>query len=222
MLMSATRARHSRRAFFVHGGAVLGASVATAAGARTAIAPANFADEALTPLLLHEQLSALKDREAIGQLHLAFISLIENERYEEVAELFDDEAHLDLSGMTATGKPAIIALMRRYREDDVPLVHRSYRRSALQQQADRVTLQKDRLRAAASFLTDVELCALLRADCTVARMARLQGLTAMRHWERGCFEASYLKDLGQWKIESLIYLVSLTRADSDPGVSIAS
>jgi hypothetical protein len=46
----------------------------------------------------------------------------------------------------------------------------------------------------------------LQGDTTVARMARLQGQTATRHWEFGPLEARYVKTKGNWKIASLNYV----------------
>jgi hypothetical protein len=52
---------------------------------------------------------------------------------------------------------------------------------------------------------DVELCTPLRDDCTIAQMARLQGMMADRRWETGQIEAQYVKTSGQWKLTSLRY-----------------
>jgi hypothetical protein len=200
--MTGIKTRSSRRAFFVSGGAALGAGVATAVGA-----------SALTsgkPTSAEDELGRLQDREAIRQLQLAFIGLIEKQAYESAAELFDEHARLDLSGVTATGKPAIRKLFAdQYREQEAAVFHNAYRQSP-SQQGDEVMLSEQRLQATATFHVEVELCTPLQADCTVAQMARQQGHVADRRWEAGRFEASYVKaqgewPLGQWKIASLSY-----------------
>ena len=56
---------------------------------------------------MQQRLAGLEDREAIRQLHLAFTALLESGAYEAAAELFDEQAQLQLSGVCATGKPAI-------------------------------------------------------------------------------------------------------------------
>jgi hypothetical protein len=180
--MSENRTRSSRRAFFLKGGAVLGTGVATAAGA-AAITPDEQSKQ------LRQQLGSLEDREAIRQLHLAFMTFIENQRYEAAAALFDEQA---------SGKDSIRELFA---------THSTYRQK-LSQQKDAVTLSEDRLQAAATFHVDVEVCTPLEADCTAAEMARLQGNVADRRWEAGRFEAKYVKTRGEWKVASLNYLAS--------------
>jgi hypothetical protein len=202
--MTEAKTRSSRRAFFVSGGAVLGAGVATAVGASA------VASEKALPVeeqlkQLRDQLAGLEDREAIRRLHLAFASFVEQQRYEAAAELFDDRACLDLSGVTATGKSDIAKVFsHQYRDQHAPAFHSSYRQTTSQQQ-DSVALSEDRLSATATFHTEVELCTPLQSDCTAATMARLQGNVADRRWESGRFEAKYVKAEGQWKVASLRY-----------------
>lgn len=199
------RKQGSRRAFFRAGGAVLGAGVATAVGA-TAAAPGTrvSSDEELNRL--RQALASLDDREAIRQLHLAFAGFVEQQRYAAAAELFDEHAHLDLSGVRAEGKVGIAKLFEEaYRNQNVPVLHNAYRQSASQQRGDTVTVSEDRMHATAMFHTEAELCTPLEADCTVAAMARLQGNVADRRWESGRFEAKYVKAGGQWKVASLTW-----------------
>jgi hypothetical protein len=134
---------------------------------------------------LRQQLASLEDREAIRQLHLAFTTLIENQRYEAASELFDEQA---------SGKETIRELFA---------THSAYR-----QQKDAVTLGEDRQHATATFHVDVEVCTPLEADCTAAEMARLQGNFADRRWESGRFEVSYVRTRGEWKVASLSYRAS--------------
>lgn len=197
--MAAPQSKSSRRSFLTRGGAALGAGTAAAA-ATTFAAREPAADD------LRHQLSRLEDVESIRQLQLTFTALMAKERYAQAAELFDQDAHLDLSGVSASGKAAILELLaQRYPLQEVPVLHRGYRQSALQQQADHISLAQDGLGAVAAFHVEVELCTPLEADCTAAKMARLQGLMAESHWESGRFDARYAKVGAQWKIESLIY-----------------
>jgi hypothetical protein len=157
---------------------------------------------------LQRELAQVEDREAIRELHLAFTSLIENQRYEAAAELFDEHAHLQLSGVTASGKPAILHLFADlFRNQTAAVIHSAYRQSP-KQDSDAVKLSEDRVQATATFHVEVELCTPLEGDCTAAQMARLQGHVADRRWETGRFEAQYMKILGQWKMASLSYLTS--------------
>jgi hypothetical protein len=205
--MTGIKTKSSRRAFFLSGGAALGAGVATTVGAAalTREAPAPL-DEQLK--LLRQQLEGVEDREAIRRLHLAFTTLVEQQSYEAAAELFDDHAHLDLSGVSATGSPAIRQLFAdQYRHQRAAAIHSAYRQSSSQHR-DAMTVSDDRGQATATFHVEVELCAPLRGDCTAAKMARLQGNVADRRWEAGRFEAKYVKTRGQWKMASLSYLAS--------------
>jgi hypothetical protein len=203
--MSGTKTNRSRRAFCTTGGAVLGAGVATAAGAAT-LTPdsASPLQEQLTKL--RQQLDDQQDHAAIRRLHREFTTLMETRAYESAAELFDEQARLDLSGVNATGKPAILQqFVDRYRNQKAAAIHSAYRQSNSQHR-DVVTLNEDRLQATATFHTEVELCTPLQGDCTVAQMARLQGHVADRRWESGRFEAKYLRTRGQWRMVSLSYL----------------
>jgi hypothetical protein len=178
----------TRRAFVLTGGAVaLGAGAGASASAVRASARS-------TP--------AIDDREAIRQLHFTFTTLIENREYEAAANLFAERAQVQLSGVSATGKPAILHLFaHQYRHQDAAVIHTAYRH-----RRDEVTFGDDPLRPSATFHVDVELCSPLQADCTAAQMARLQGNVADRRWESGRLEAQYVKTRGEWKIAALTYL----------------
>lgn len=166
--MTAKDSRTSRRAFFLKGGAVLGAGVATTVGA------------------VQSQVMEIEDREAIRALHLAWMALIEKQRYEDAGKLFQERARLDPREQAAFAQ------------------HAAYRQGT-SRSADTLTLSEDRLRASATFHTEVEVCKPLLDDCTAAQMARLQGNVAERYWEAGRFDVAYVKVSGAWKITSLRY-----------------
>lgn len=204
--MSGTTTNSSRRAFFMTGGTVLGAGVATTIGAAGLTS-----DGAPSPLEaqlqeLRQQLEGVNDREAIRQLHREFTTLIERQAYEAAAGLFDEQARLNLSsGVSATGRRAILELFAdQYRHQKAAVMHSRYRQST-SQHADVVTVREDRLQATAIFHTEVEVCTPLQGDCTVAQMARLQGHMAERRWEAGRFEVRYARTRGRWRMASLSY-----------------
>lgn len=188
--MNGSDRKTSRRRFFMQGGAVLGAGVAATAGAATPSAehPA-------------QRLRELEDREAIRRLHLAFTNLVEKQAYGAAAELFDEHARLDLNGVCATGKQALVLQLS---NRNAAAFHRAYRQRT-SQQSDTVTVSEDRTHASATFNIEVELCTPLQDDCTAATMARLQGNVADLRWESGRFEANYVQRRGKWKIASLVY-----------------
>jgi hypothetical protein len=200
--MTEVKMNGARRAFFLRGGAVLGAGVATTAAAAALLPDASptVADRAQE---LQRELTRHQDRESIRQLHLAFTAAVEKQAYEAAVELFEADAALNLSGLTALGKPAITRLFAtQYRQQQARVVHSAYRQSPLQQQ-DLIAIAADGTHAIATFHCDVELSAPLPADSTLAQMARLQGQVAERHWEAGRFEARYVKSSGQWQITAL-------------------
>jgi hypothetical protein len=187
--MTGANTKTSRRHFFTQGGAALGAGVAATVGA------SSLSSEDPT-----QRLRELEDREAVRQLHLAFMSLIEQQAYEAAAELFDAQAHLDLNGVSAAGKRAILQKL----SDRSAAFHRAYRHRT-SAQSDTVSLGDDRTHASATFNIEVELCTPLQDDCTAATMARIQGNVADLRWESGRFEAKYVKTRGEWKMASLVY-----------------
>jgi hypothetical protein len=197
----------TRRAFFLRGGAVLGAGVATAAAAG-ALQPGTCPAGADRLQELQRELTRHQDREAIRLPHLAFTGAIENQAYETAIELFEPSADLNLSGSSAVGKPAIMRLFAtQYRQQQARVLHSAYRQSPRRQQ-DLVAIAADGAHATATFHCDVELSSPLPADSTLAQMARLQGQVAERHWEAGRFEVRYVKTAGQWKIGALRYLAA--------------
>ena len=168
--MTGNTTKSTRRSFFLHGGAMLGAGVATTAGAATMIGGGRSGSAQLP--------GRLEDREAIRYLHLTFMSLMQNQAYEAAAELFDERGRLDMSGLLASGRPAIRrALVAQYREQRGAAIHSAYRHNAVQRD-DVVTPSEDRLRACATFHAEVEISSPLVTDSTAAQMARLQGQMA--------------------------------------------
>ena len=195
--MTDFKANRSRRSFFVGGGALLGAGVATTVGARALMAdPAPAVPELLQSVI---------DSESIRRLHLTFTDLMENQAYEAATELFHEHAQLKLSGITAAGKPAIARLFAvQYRQQQAAVIHSAYRQNAAQRK-DRMSLSGEGQQAKATFHTEVQVSTPLQGDCTAAQMARLQGQMADRRWETGRFDAQYVKVQGLWKMASLRY-----------------
>lgn len=195
--MNKSRKMSSRRAFFLQGGAALGAGIASTAGAA---APA---DELQS---LQLQLADIADREAIQDLQRAFASLLVARRYAAVAGLFADGASLRLRGVEATGRRAIQRLFEeQYPAQRVPVLHTAFR-SSPRHAAHEVRLDETRLEASATFHVDAELSVPLQGDCTAVRMARLQGQMASCHWEAGRLEGRYLKTNQGWVIAALSYI----------------
>jgi hypothetical protein len=187
--MTDVKKTSTRRAFFLNGGAVLGAGVAATAAAASFAAPSAVAGAAgagagganvAAGAVMGSGAGAgargtAEDREAIRQLHLAFVARLENQSDAAVARLFDESTQLS-----------------------------AYRQTPSQHN-DAVTFSEDGLRATATFHCEVELCTPLEGDSTIAQMARLQGHVGSRRRESGRFDASYVKTRGQWQMESVSY-----------------
>jgi hypothetical protein len=201
--MSGKTINSTRRAFFVRGGAALGTGVAaTVAASAVAHERQTLLDDKLRDL--RRELQEAQDRTAIRQLHLDFAALLEQQAYERAAQLFDELADLDLSGERAQGKSAIQQLFeRKYLGQTATVIHSAYRQSASHQSKDLLQIASDEARA--TFHVDAQLSTPLQADCTAAKMARLQGQLADHRWEAGRLDGQYVRRGGEWKIASLKY-----------------
>jgi hypothetical protein len=167
-------ARSTRRAFFLQGGAVVGTGIAATVSASASLPPHSLSGA---------------DREAILQLHRAFMMSIEHRQYDLAASLFLDPA----------------SLTTQYREQNTGAFHSAYRVNPSHPN-DVITLSEDGVHAIAIFHVETEVCTPLEDSCTAAQMARLQGNVASRHWESGSFHGRYLKIENRWKIASLRYV----------------
>jgi ketosteroid isomerase-like protein len=203
LTLGAKEASSSRRAFFLKGGAALGAGIATGTGASVVLSRVSPPDPVAEDIAT--QLASAQEREAIRQLHLDFTRLIETRDFEAAAELFDDSAKLALSGEKANGRSGIKELFAiGYRNQTVATLHDAYRANA-QQQQDRIDVSNDLQHASATWHVDVAVGVPLPDDSTAAQMARLQGHLADRRWESGLLEAGYVKNGAKWKMSALKY-----------------
>jgi hypothetical protein len=180
--MTDVKKTSTRRAFFLKGGAVLGAGVAATAGAASLVPGGAGASTFGVSGTAEDRRVAgsAEDREAIRRLHLAFVARLEAQGTDAPEKLFCEPG--------AQGAVQLSA----------------YRQTPSQQN-DEMKFSEDGQRATATFHCEVELCTPLQGDCTAAQMARLQGLVASRRWETGRFEASYVKTRGQWEMVSVDY-----------------
>src|SRR5689334_22883182 len=122
--MSGKTMNSTRRAFFLRGGAALGSGVAAT------VAAAAVASQQPTPVeeQLRRELQEARDHTAVRRLQVDFAALIEQQAYERTAQLFDEQADLDLSGERAQGVSAIQQLLEsRYRGQRASVIHSAYR-----------------------------------------------------------------------------------------------
>jgi len=192
--MSNDQGKTSRRAFFLNGGAVLGAGLA-ATGTALAAAPvaASAGDAAI--------------RETIRALHARFLRHLSSGEIAAAAALFAPDARLELGAPVVRGARAIRRLLEANAttapaSDDTAARHGAYRVPGAAAD-DAITVHADGAAASATFGAEAELCVPLAATCTVAQMARLQGNVESRHWQPGRFDVRYAKLPDGWKIADL-------------------
>ena len=193
--MDGSRDRTSRRAFFLQGGAVVGAGVASAG---TALAGTTLAGASVEP----DDHAA--DREAIRRVQAAFAASIEAREWANAVALFAPGARLQLGSDEAKGVPAIRQLFTEmYAGQRADSLHDAYRPNALQLQ-DSISVAAGG-HARAIWHVDVRMVRPLQGDCTIAQMARLQGQLGDMRWESGLLEVRYVLQEGRWLIDALDY-----------------
>lgn len=193
----------SRRAFFLKGTAALGAGLVSA-GAGAATLFDSFQNRQQMSQL-QQKLSNLEDKEVLEHLHLAFTTMLENRTFDEVTDLFTEDAVVALSGIKLTGKAAVKKLfMEEYRNREISCLHTAHRRDQSQNQ-DLISVSDDRKRASASFYNQVLICTPVRWQSALAEMARQQGMTTQSYWENGRYDMAFTRVRDQWQISRLSY-----------------
>jgi hypothetical protein len=168
---------------------------------------------------LSNRIGSLEDANAIRRLHQAYESRLDQGMYEEVADMFADDAEVIYNGGLFTGKSGI----RRLYCD-----HFTSGRTGRKiepapgfemdpaQQLDIVEVAGDRKTAACHFPYSMQVGAPMTGDSTLVEMARLQGEGIVHWWESGIHAVSYVKKDNTWKIQKLEYRVA-SKADYKPG-----
>jgi hypothetical protein len=215
-----------RRSFIWKAGAALSAVLATAVPgiARTRIKKDTNLKAKVESL--SKQVGLLEDENAIRSLHKTYENHLDSGEYEEVIDLFADDAEVIFNGGLFKGK--MRGVHRLYTDhfsagltgkkmDPAPGFQLNP-----EQQEDLVEVASNRLTAKARFTYSIQVGAPLKSDLQLVRMARLQGEGIMKWWEGGVYELSYVKNVkdGNWKIERLEYR-ALSKADYKPGRSYA-
>jgi hypothetical protein len=202
--MQKNEVNKTRRSFFLKGTAALGAGLASAgAGAFTLFDPSQSVQEQMNEL--YQRLGTLEDREALNHLYLTLTTLLENRAYDAVAELFTEDASVELHDINLTGKDAVKKLfMKEYNEQKISAMHTAHRRDQTQKK-DLISVGGNRKQAHASFYNQVLICKPIRGQSVLADMARQQGMTAQSYWENGRYDISFILIHDQWRISGLRY-----------------
>ena len=192
-----------RRKFFLHGGAALGAGLASAGAGAALLDDSLPLREQL--LELQQRLAGLEDREALGQLFQAYTTLVSGQTWAGLPALFASTVELDLDGTQYCGNRAELApLFARLCTDDSVYLHTAFRRGPLAD--DSIMLDATGLTAQARFAREVRLARPITAQNTVADMARLQGMDSDSRWQQGQFQLRFVRESGNWRISQLRYL----------------
>jgi ketosteroid isomerase-like protein len=202
--MKKNEINENRRSFFLKGSVALGAGLVSAsAGAATLFDSSQTVQEHMDQL--QQKLSSMEDREALKHLHLTFTTLIENRAYDSVAELFSEDAVVELSGKKLVGKAGVKKLfMDEYKGQKISAMHTAHRRDQSQKQ-DQISVNKDSKHAYARFYNQVLICKPIRGQSVLAEMTRQQGMTAQSYWENGCYDIAFTRINARWRISELRY-----------------
>jgi hypothetical protein len=220
------QADEGRRSFMWKAGAAMSAVLATAV---PSVARTSFKkDTNLKAKVerLSKQVGLLEDEKAVRSLHRTYENHLNCGEYEEILNLFADDAEVIFNGGVFKGKKS--GIHRLYcshfnsgltgkKMDPAP----GFQLNA-EQHEDFVEIALDRSSANARFTYSIQVGTPIKSDSQLITMARLQGEAIMKWWEGGVYEVVYVKDIkvGNWKIRRLEYRV-LSKADYRPGRTYA-
>jgi hypothetical protein len=174
---------------------------------------------------LSNRLGILEDENTIRTLHQTYETLLDGGKYEEVADLFAEDAEVVFNGGAFKG-----------RKDGVSRLYGECFRSGLtgkkigpapnfevdsEQRQESIKVSADRLSASGQFPYSMQVGAPMTGDSSLVGMARLQGEGIVKWWEGGTCEVSYVKVDSAWKIKRLEYRVT-SKADYKPGRAYAN
>jgi hypothetical protein len=221
---SLSRPNNGRRSFLWKAGAALTAAVAYAAPgmANSRANQGNDSDVEINGL--SHQLGTLQDEKAIRAVHQAYKAHLDNGRYEEVVDLFAENAEVVFNGGVFKGKRGIARL---YQESfSSGLTGKSIGTApgfaADATQAEAVSVAADRMTAKAEFPYSIQVGAPMASESSLVNMARLHGGGIVKWHESGVYAISYAKDArtGSWQMHRLEYRVS-SQTDYRPGKAYA-
>lgn len=175
---------------------------------------------------LSKKVSMLEDEKSIRALHRIFEDSIDKGMYSKALDMFTDDAEVVFNEGVFKGKDRGInrlfchhfkACLTGKKMEPAP----GFELSAGQQQ-DTVEIAGNQKSAKAWFNYSIQAGKPVESECTLIKMARLQGEGFLRWWEGGVCELSCVKNIkdGSWKIKRLEYR-ALSRADFRPGRSYA-
>jgi hypothetical protein len=223
---SLSKPNAGRRSFLWKAGAAMSAALAYAVPGM-ANRRANPVDGSNAEVdRLSNRLGILEDEKAIRTLHQTYETCLDKGMYEEVMDLFAEDAEVIFNGGVFEGKQRGVS--RLYRDcfgsgltgkkigpvpDSQPVT---------EPPTETIKVTADRRSARAQFSYSIQVGSPMAPDSQLVQMARLHGGGIMKWCEAGTYEISYAKDIkdGSWKIKRLEYRVAST-TDYRPGRSYA-
>lgn len=207
----------SRRSFLWKMSA--GASAALASAATFGNSSADNKDD------LFAKLIKLEEEKKIRALHKNFENLMNQGQFDDVQNLFADNAQVIFNGGVFKNRKGLNRLFENQFKQGV--TGKSMQPApgfevAADQQQEALELAADNLSATALFPYSIQVGTPLESDSSLTEMARLQGEGIQTWWEGGNYKVSYVKDAKNkdWLINKLEYL-TLSRADYREGRSYA-
>lgn len=214
--MTRQTADKSRRSFFWKMGAgVSGALAAPAVMAETG----DDADLSLKVALLEEEKS-------LRRFHQSFEQAIDAGRFEDVIELFADDAQVVFNGGIFANRSQGVSRLYSGRFRSARTGRRMDPAPGFELDAeqlhDSVQVSPDLLSATAVFPYSIQVGAAIDSQSSLASMARLHGEGVRTWWEGGHYIVTFRKEVvdGRWMISRLEYK-TLSRADYRAGRSYA-
>ena len=174
---------------------------------------------------LSRQVAILENEKSIRNLHKAYEDLLDKGMYNDVLNMFTDDAEVTYNGGIFKGSRGVERLFcsnfsegqTGKRIDPAPGFELNQ-----EQLQDMVEVAMDRKSAKARFTYSIRVGSPMDSDSVLVQMARLHGEGIRKWWEGGVYDVSYVKDArdGNWKMKRLEYK-TLSRADYSPGGSYA-
>ena len=209
----------SRRSFFFKLGAGVSGAMATMAG--VARSETRDADN------LSLQVALLEEEKALRRLHQSFEQAIDHGRYDEVVDVFTDDAQVKFNGGVFDNRSGGISRLYRDRFRSGKTGRRMEPAPGFELDAEQlrssVEVSADLLSATAIFPYSIQAGMPIESDTSLASMARLHGEGVKTWWEGGKYHVTYRRDAAEqrWRISRLEYH-TLSRADYRPGRSQAT
>jgi hypothetical protein len=214
-----------RRSFMWKAGAAVSAALASAVPGMSSRKSGQ--EDGSEAERLANRLGILEDENSIRALHRNYETLLDSSRYEEVVELFAEDAEVVFNGGIYQG-----------RKNNISRLYCDCFNSSLtgkkigpapgfevdpEQHPETIKVAADRRSASAQFHYSIQVGTPMAPDSQLVQMARLHGGGIAHRCEGGIYDVSYVKDArdGSWKIWRLEHR-ALSQTDYRPGKAYAN